>query len=92
VKGFDTILVVVDHLTKYAHFFPLAHTFTTKDIVALFIKKVVRLHGFSSSIVSNGILMSSFWLELFKQASTTLKISSAYDPHLTIRQRLLTSA
>jgi len=70
MKGFDTILVVVDCLTKYARFFPLAHPFTAKDIVALFIKEVVCLHGFPSSTVS----------KLFKQVGTTLKMSSAYHP------------
>jgi len=60
----------------------VAHLFTTKDIVALFIKEVVRLHGFPSSIVSNRdkIFMSSFWSKLFKQDVTTLKMSSAYHP------------
>jgi len=82
VKGFDTILVVVNRLTKYAHFVLLAHPFTTQDIVALYIKEVVRFHGFLSSIVSNRdkIFMSSFWSELFKQAGTTLKMSFAYHP------------
>jgi hypothetical protein len=52
VQGIDTIMVVVDRLTKYAHFVPVKHPYTTKDIAELFIKEIVRLHGFPSSIVS----------------------------------------
>jgi len=55
---------------------------TTKDIIALLIKEVVRLYGFPSSIVldRDKIFMSSFWSELLKQHGITLKISSAYHP------------
>jgi len=82
VKGFDTIFVVVDYLTKYAHFVSLPHSFPAKDIIALFIKEVVCLHGFPSFIVSDRdrIFMSSFYSELFKQVDTTLKMSFTYHP------------
>ncbi|MCH79981.1 hypothetical protein A2U01_0000743, partial [Trifolium medium] len=82
VGGVDTIMVVVDRLTKYAHFIPVNHSYTAKSIAELFTKEVVKLHGFPSSIVSDRdkVFLSSFWSELFKLAGTKLKYSSAYHP------------
>lgn len=81
-KGYDTVMVVVDRFTKYAHFIPLKHPFTAKDVAAAFVQGVVRLHGFPKSIVSDRdrVFVSLFWKELFKMAGTTLKYSSGYHP------------
>lgn len=51
--GKDTILVVVDRLTKYAHFISLKHPFTTHTVALEFTKEIVRLHGFPNSIITD---------------------------------------
>lgn len=51
--GFEVILVVLDRLSKYAHFLALKHPYTAKIVVDTFVKQVVRLHGSPTSIVSH---------------------------------------
>jgi hypothetical protein len=51
--GKDAIWVVIDRLTKVAHFIPMKQTSSDVDLVPLYIKEVVRLHGVLKSIVSD---------------------------------------
>ncbi|KFK40399.1 hypothetical protein AALP_AA3G368400 [Arabis alpina] len=52
-EGYDVIMVVVDMLTKSAHFSRLKHPFVASEVALLFIQEVVRLHGFPKTLVSD---------------------------------------
>lgn len=52
-EGNEVIFVVLDRLSKYAHFWALKHPYTSKSVAEVFVKKVVRLYGYPRSIVSD---------------------------------------
>ncbi|XP_017425527.2 transposon Ty3-G Gag-Pol polyprotein [Vigna angularis] len=81
-QGYDAILVVVDRLSKYAHFIPLKHPYSARTVAEIFLREVVRLHGIPKSIVTDRdpLFLSMFWNELFKGQGTQLKMSTAYHP------------
>jgi hypothetical protein len=80
--GANSILVVVDRLTKYAHFLPLHHPYTATSVSKLFVDQIVRLHGVPLTITSDRdkIFTSHFWKDLFKAMGTVLQYSTAYHP------------
>ena len=53
LQGHDAVFVIVDWLTKSAHFLAVRMTFTLKKFCRLYIREIVRLHGVPVSIVSN---------------------------------------
>jgi hypothetical protein len=53
--GKGTVLVVVDKLSKYAHFIALSHPFTIKHIVQLFINNIFKLHGLPLAIITDRV-------------------------------------
>ena len=63
--GFDAIWVIVDRLTKLAHFLPICNKFSQDRLVELCISEIVRLHGVPVSIVSDRDprFTSRFWLK-----------------------------
>jgi hypothetical protein len=81
-EGKDTILVVVDRLTKFAHFLALAHPFTTQSIAQLFIDQIIKLHGILVAIVTDRdmIFTSKLWQDIFKSLKISLQYSTAYHP------------
>lgn len=78
VGGKSVILIVIYHFSKYTHFIPLAHPYTTVTFNQVFFNEIVRLHGMSSSIVSDHdvVFTSAFWQELFKLARVRLHMST----------------
>lgn len=81
-EGCTVILVVVDRLTKYAHFLPLKHPYIATTIAKLFMDNVVKLHGLPHSIVidRDTIFVSHFWKELFRLYKVNLHLSTTYHP------------
>ena len=81
-QGFSVILVVVDRLTKFAHFGPLPCQFTALKTAELFVDMVIKIHGFPSSIISDQdpVFLSNFWKQLFLLSDTTLRHSTTYHP------------
>ncbi|KAI9182524.1 hypothetical protein LWI28_026190 [Acer negundo] len=61
--GYESILVMVDRLSKGAHFIPLKHLFTASSVAKTFLDNVVKLHSIPQSIVNDRgkLFMSSFW-------------------------------
>ena len=63
LRGHDTVWVVVDRLTKLAHFLAARMTFILEDFGRLYIREIVRLHGVPVSIISDQDprFMAHFW-------------------------------
>ena len=78
-NGHTIIIVVIDRLSKYAYLSSLKSNFNNKQVVHLFMKTIVKLHGFPKTIVSDRdkVFTSQFWQQLFKLSGTTLKLSTA---------------
>ncbi|KAJ8523407.1 hypothetical protein ON010_g17573 [Phytophthora cinnamomi] len=76
----DSILVVVDRLTKRCHFAPIAKTVTAEGVARLFIDHIWRHHGMPTSIVSDRDrkFVSAFWQHVFKSIGTTLNMTVAH--------------
>lgn len=82
VKQHDSIMVIVDRLTKVTHFIPVKSTFSASDVAKVFIRDVVRLHGVPKKIVSDrdAKFNSKFWKELFTGLGIELAFSTTYYP------------
>ena len=82
--GKQVIFVVVDRLSKYAHFMPLSHPYTALNVAQAFMDNVYKLHGLSKSIVSDRdpVFTSNFWKGLFVQLNVGLLHSTAYHPQI----------
>ena len=62
-KGYNALWVIVDRLTKSAHFIPVKDSFASDQLAQIYIREIVRLHGVPKTIVSDRDpkFVSAFW-------------------------------
>jgi len=80
--GKRIIFVVVDRLSKVAHFMALQHPYTATYVVQCFMDNIFKLHGFPTSITSDNdpIFVSRFWKEFMEYLGVQVQLSTAYHP------------
>ncbi|GJS01474.1 putative reverse transcriptase domain-containing protein [Tanacetum coccineum] len=81
-SGHDTIWVIVDRLTKSAHFLPMRKDYKMERLARLYLNEIVTRHGVSISIISDRAsrFTSRFWQSMQKALGTRLDMSTAYHP------------
>ena len=84
VQRHDGIWVVVDRLTKSAHFLPIREKFSPQKLAELFMNHIVSLHGVPVSIISNRDprFTSRFWKRLMKELGVKLNLSTVFHPQI----------
>ena len=80
--GYDSIWVIVDRLTKSAHFLAVKTTYKASHLARLFIAEIVRLHGIPSSIVSDRDpkFTSRFWRAFQQAMGSKVCLSTSNHP------------
>jgi transposase InsO family protein len=83
-SGYVSIWVIVDQLTKVAHFIPVKTTYFGPQLVELYMSRIVCLHVVPKTIVSDrGTQFTlKFWDRLHETLDTQLHFSSAYHPQM----------
>jgi hypothetical protein len=78
----DSIWVIVDRLTKTAHFIPVHTTYVAKKYAEIYLDQIIHLHGVPKTIISDrgAQFVSRFWEQLQNALGTKLVRSSAYHP------------
>nr|GEU43390.1 reverse transcriptase domain-containing protein [Tanacetum cinerariifolium] len=81
-SGHDLIWVIVDRLTKSAHFLAIREDYKTEKLARLYINAIIARHGVPVSIISDrdSYFTSRFWKSLQKALGTRLDLSTAYHP------------
>ncbi|XP_049391776.1 uncharacterized protein LOC125856306 [Solanum stenotomum] len=88
-QKFDSIRVIVDRLTKAAHFLPVKTTYTVEEYAKLYIKEIVRLHGVPISNISDrgAQFTANFWKSFQKSLGTQVNLSTAFHPQTDDNRR-----
>jgi hypothetical protein len=87
-KGYDSIWVIVDRLTKVSYFIPVKTTYKGSQLAELYMAQIVCLHGVPKKIVSDrgSQFTSRFWKSLHENMGT--KLISAQPIILKLMARL----
>ncbi|GKF33436.1 putative reverse transcriptase domain-containing protein [Tanacetum coccineum] len=86
----DTIWVIVDRLTKFAHFLPMREDYKMDRLARLYLYEIVARHGVPISIISDhdSRFTSRFWQSMQDALGTRLDMSMAYHPQTDGRSKL----
>ena len=78
----DSIMVVINKLSKEAHFIPIKSTYKVVNITDIFMKEIFKLHGVPKAIVldRDAKFTGNIWKYLFKGLGTQLNFSTVYHP------------
>jgi hypothetical protein len=81
-KQNDLIMVVIDKVSKSAHFTPVKFTYKSINIVEIFMKEIFILHDIPKMVISDRDVKftSTFWKELFVGLNTNLNFNTSYHP------------
>jgi hypothetical protein len=81
-RGYNSILVIVDRLTKSIHFIPISTTYRVRQYAELYLSHIIRYLGIPKTIISDreSIFVTHFWEQLHECLGTHPIRSSAYHP------------
>nr|GFA83619.1 reverse transcriptase domain-containing protein [Tanacetum cinerariifolium] len=81
-SGHDTIWVIMDRLTKSAHFLPMREDYKMDRLARFYLNEIVARHDVPISIISdrNSRFTSRFWQTMQEALGTNLDMSTAYHP------------
>jgi transposase InsO family protein len=81
-SGYNSFWLIMDRLTKVAHFIPIKTTYSESQLAELYISRIVYFYGVPKKIVSDRgtQFTSKFWKRFHETLDTQLRFSSAYHP------------
>ncbi|GJW26868.1 putative reverse transcriptase domain-containing protein [Tanacetum coccineum] len=90
-NGHDTIRVIVDQLTKSAHFLSMRVDYKMERLARLYLNEIVARHGVPISIISDrdSRFTSRFWQSMQEALGTRLDMSTSYHPQTEVRVSVL---
>ena len=82
LREHDTVWVIVDHLTKFAHFLAIRLSNSVEDLGVIYVHEIVRLHGVPVSIIldKDPRFTSIFWKGMQSALGSDLRLSTTFHP------------